>query len=107
MTHTSIKTMFTVAALFNFTVAALLLVIPSWFLGLMHISPGIESTVWVHEFAGVVLTFGMGYYWISRDPYGNRILSLRCQATHSGKSVLPSRSTVTSARLVVILSAVT
>ena len=74
MTINAIRKLFTVAALFNFAVALPLLIAPAWLMGLMHITPAIEPTVWVQQFAGLVLTFGIGYYWISRDPYGNRSL---------------------------------
>ncbi|MCB1674931.1 MAG: hypothetical protein KDI01_01485 [Halioglobus sp.] len=59
--------MFRFAAAFNWGVALGLFLIPAPFLGLLSVSPTPEQSLWVQQFAGLVLFFGIGYYQASVD----------------------------------------
>lgn len=54
-------------AIFNWAVALTLLFIPGEFLNLLSVTPAPQQLLWVQQFAGLVLVFGIGYYWASRD----------------------------------------
>lgn len=66
--------MFTIGALWNWGVAALITSLAafqldalSWFL--VDIP---QSFLWFYLFFGLVVVFGLGYYWIGQDVQGNR-----------------------------------
>ena len=63
--------LFLAAAIFNWVMGLGLFFVPHILLGLFSISPGIEQTLWVQQFAGLVFMFGIGYYWASRDLNAN------------------------------------
>lgn len=67
MSPSAASRMFLAAAIFNWVVAAALFFIPNVLLDLLSISPRVEQTLWVQEFAGLVLMFGIGYFWAFRD----------------------------------------
>ncbi len=68
------KLMFTLAAWFNWLIAASFIFATNWTLNLWGISPVPESPVYLHFFGILVFMFGVGYFWISRDPVANRPL---------------------------------
>lgn len=70
MRHTFIS-----AALFNWGVGAGLLILWQWVLPLLQ-TPSPEHPVFVHFTAWLVLSFGLGYYWVSRHPRRNRAIIL-------------------------------
>lgn len=72
MTPQTSRTVFTVAALFNWVVAAALFFTPHLFQQLFQISPPVDQLLWVQLFAGLVFVFGIGYFWASRDLQANR-----------------------------------
>lgn len=68
------KNFFRFAALFNFTAALALLFAPSLFFSLLMMPDRLtmEAMPWIHQFAVLVLAFGVGYWAISQDPAGKR-----------------------------------
>lgn len=67
MTQETARKMLLSGAIFNWAIAITLFFVPEFFLGLLAISPTPDQSVWVQLFAGLVFTFGIGYYWASRD----------------------------------------
>ena len=67
MTRDTSRKMFLVSAIFNWLIASGLFFIPGAFLGLLHIDPLPDQTVWIQLFAALVFMFGVAYYWASRD----------------------------------------
>jgi len=70
------RTMFTVAAIWNWSaallfmaMAALDLPILKWFLTVIP-----ESFLWYHLFLCLVAVYGLGYFWIGRDVIRNRAI---------------------------------
>ena len=74
MTPESAQKLFLVAAIFNWIIALGLFFVPGLFLSLFFVAPLPEQSVWVQQFAGLVFTFGCGYYWASRDFYSNQAI---------------------------------
>lgn len=68
------KNFFRFAALFNFAAALSLLFASELFFSLLMMPDRltIEAVPWVHQFAVLVATFGVGYWAISLDPAGKR-----------------------------------
>jgi hypothetical protein len=67
MTPEARSKMFFVAAIFNWMVGVTLFFIPNFFLDLFFVSPGVDQSLWIQQFAGLVFVFGIGYYWASKD----------------------------------------
>ena len=68
------KRLFTIGAVWNWGVAALLTSLAvfelpalGWFLNEVP-----ESFLWFYLFMGVVAVFGLGYYWVAQDVERNR-----------------------------------
>ena len=61
---------FKFSAIFNFTAAFAMLFAPELLFKILMMSDTLtnEAIPWLHQFAGLVLVFGMGYWVISRDP---------------------------------------
>lgn len=68
------KVMFTAAAIWNWSAAALFMPLAVFNLpqlGLfLKVFP--ESYLWFHLFFGVVIVIGIGFYWTGQDVYTNR-----------------------------------
>lgn len=71
---TSHKGFFTIAAVYNWSAAALF----SYMALFNHTLLGYflktipESFLWYHLFLALVFVYGLGYYWIGNDPVKNR-----------------------------------
>ena len=66
------RAMFYSAALFNLSVVFLFVFATEWTLSLMQITPAPSEPVYLHFFCVLVAIFGMGYFWIAREPDKNR-----------------------------------
>jgi hypothetical protein len=62
------RRVFLSTAIFNFTVAGSLLLAPEWLFVELGFRPVPGATIFVHGFALAIGLFGLGYYWVSRDP---------------------------------------
>jgi hypothetical protein len=67
------RLLFTIAALFNWTVAALLVFGNATTWKLFGLPPP-QETLFVHLFAAIVAAFGVAYWWIGVDSAGKRPL---------------------------------
>jgi CDP-diglyceride synthetase len=68
------RKLFTLAAIWNWAAALLFMamaVLNLEMIRLFLIRPP-ENYLWFHLFFGVVVVFGIGYYWVGQDVYGNR-----------------------------------
>jgi hypothetical protein len=63
--------MFLSGAVFNWLVGLGLLFNAGLLFELLDVSPVPTESLFVHLFAWLVIVFGVGYYWISRDPPGH------------------------------------
>jgi hypothetical protein len=68
------RTLFFSAALFNWLVGLAFLLKPNWVYGFMLDIPSPASPAMVYLFAGLVLVFGLGYFWVGQDFEQNRPL---------------------------------
>lgn len=68
------RLMFRVAALFNIGVAIPLWVAPVWLSVLLGFEPVPTDVLYTDLFAVLVLTFGIGYWWVATDPERNRVI---------------------------------
>ena len=61
---------FQFSAMFNFTAAFAMLFVPELLFKILMMSDTLTAEVipWLHQFAGLVLVFGMGYWVISKNP---------------------------------------
>jgi len=61
---------FQFSALFNFSAAFALLFAPQLLFNILMMSDSLsaEALPWLHQFAGLVLVFGIGYWVISTNP---------------------------------------
>jgi hypothetical protein len=61
---------FQFSAMFNFTAAFAMLFMPELLFKILMMSDTLTAEVipWLHQFAGLVLVFGMGYWVISKNP---------------------------------------
>lgn len=61
---------FQFSAIFNFSAAFMMLFVPEFFFSILMMSEALtaEAIPWLHQFGGLVLVFGMGYWLISTNP---------------------------------------
>lgn len=61
---------FQFSAIFNFTAAFSMLFVPELLFKILLMSDRLttEAIPWLHQFAGLVFVFGIGYWVISRNP---------------------------------------
>ena len=71
MTAKSIRTLFLTAAIFNWLVGLALLFDAALLFELFRVTPLPTEPLFVQLFAWLVIVFGVGYFWASRDPAGN------------------------------------
>ena len=71
MTSKSLRTLFVTAAVFNWLVGLGLLFDASLLFRLFGVTPLPTEFLFVQLFAWLVIVFGIGYYWVSRDPGSN------------------------------------
>jgi hypothetical protein len=71
MTAGASRKLFLTAAIFNWLVGLGLLFDAPLLFRLFHISPAPTEPLFVQLFAWLVIIFGVGYFWISRDPPGH------------------------------------
>lgn len=74
MTLKQLSLLFKVAALFNLTVAITLVFFTDLFFELLNLGELPVQPIFLHLFAGIVLTFALLYYQISISPQGKRQL---------------------------------
>ena len=68
---TTVKRLFIVAAIFNFSVAVMLGGFQSIFLPILGMEP-LDNTAFLHLFMALVFVYGLGYYWVACNPETNR-----------------------------------
>ena len=68
MTSKSLRTLFVTAAVFNWLVGLGLLFNAPLLFQLFGVTPVPTELLFVQLFAWLVIVFGVGYYWVSRDP---------------------------------------
>ena len=71
MSTSAIRRLFFVGALFNWAIATVFVVDVNWLLQLFQVTPLSTEPVFLYLLAAVVFAFGIGYYWVSRDPIAN------------------------------------
>ena len=71
MTSKSMRIMFTTAAWFNWLAGLALAVNVELLFGLFRITPLPTEPLFLQLFAWLVIVFGIGYFWVSRDPVAN------------------------------------
>ena len=71
MTSKSIRIMFTTAAWFNWLAGLAVAVNAELLFGLFRITPLPTELLFLQLFAWLVIVFGIGYFWASRDPAAN------------------------------------
>ena len=71
MTIEAIRKLFFTGAIFNWLVGLALLFDAPMLFRLFHVSPAPTEPLFVQLFAWLVIIFGVGYFWISRDPPGH------------------------------------
>lgn len=71
MTAKSIRTLFLTAAVFNWLVGLALLFDAPLLFQLFQVTPAPTEPLFVQLFAWLVIVFGVGYFWVSRDPLLN------------------------------------
>jgi len=71
MTAKSIRIMFTTAALFNWMAGGAVAINAVWLFGLFGVTPLPTEPLFLQFFAWLVIVFGIGYFWASRDPAAN------------------------------------
>ena len=67
----SMRIMFTTAAWFNWLAGLAVAVNAELLFGLFRITPPPTEPVFLQLFAWLVIVFGIGYFWASRDPMAN------------------------------------
>jgi hypothetical protein len=65
------RIMFTTAAWFNWVAGGAVAVNAGWLFGLFRITPLPTEPLFLQLFAWLVIVFGIGYFWASRDPVVN------------------------------------
>jgi len=71
MTTKSMRIMFTTAAWFNWVAGGAVAVNAELLFGLFRITPLPTEPLFLQLFAWLVIVFGIGYFWASRDPAAN------------------------------------
>ena len=71
MTSKSMRVMFTTAAWFNWLAGGAVAVNAELLFGLFRITPLPTEPLFLQLFAWLVIVFGIGYFWASRDPVAN------------------------------------
>lgn len=71
MTTQSIRTLFLTGAVFNWLVGVALHFDAGLLFELFRATPAPTEPLFVQLFAWLVIVFGVGYLWVSRDPSGN------------------------------------
>ena len=71
MTKKSIRIMFTTAAWFNLLAGLAVAVNAELLFGLFRITPLPTEPLFLQLFAWLVVVFGIGYFWVSKDPVAN------------------------------------
>ena len=71
MADRSIRIMFTTAAWFNWLAGLAVAVNVELLFGLFRITPLPTEPLFLQLFAWLVIVFGIGYFWVSRDPVAN------------------------------------
>ena len=67
----SMRIMFTTAAWFNWLAGLAVAVNAELLFGLFRITPLPTEPLFLQLFAWLVIVFGIGYFWVSRDPVAN------------------------------------
>lgn len=67
----TIKTMFLTAAWFNWAVGLALSINAGLLFGLFGVNPAPTEPLFLQLFSWLVIVFGIGYFWASKDPAGN------------------------------------
>ena len=67
----SMRIMFTTAAWFNWLAGLAVAVNVELLFGLFRITPLPTEPLFLQLFAWLVIVFGIGYFWVSRDPVAN------------------------------------
>jgi len=71
MADKSMRIMFTTAAWFNWLAGGAVAVNAELLFGLFRITPLPTEPLFLQLFAWLVIVFGIGYFWASRDPVAN------------------------------------
>ena len=71
MADRSIRIMFTTAAWFNWVAGLAVAVNVELLFSLFRITPLPTEPLFLQLFAWLVIVFGIGYFWVSRDPVAN------------------------------------
>ena len=71
MTDKSMRIMFATAAWFNWLAGLAVAVNAELLFGLFRITPLPTEPLFLQLFAWLVIVFGIGYFWASRDPVAN------------------------------------
>lgn len=71
MTEKSIRIMFTTAAWFNWVAGGAVFINAELLFGLFRVTPLPTEPLFLQLFAWLVIVFGIGYFWASRDPVAN------------------------------------
>ena len=68
------KWLFRIASLWNLGLALPVGAFPGYMLGLFGMPLEMTYPVFFYQFLALVGAFGIGYYWVSTDPAGNRAI---------------------------------
>jgi len=71
MTEKTTKTLFLTAAIFNWAVGLALAFKAGLLFELFRVTPAPTEPLFLQLFAWLVVVFGIGYWWVSRDPAAN------------------------------------
>lgn len=71
MTEKSTKTLFLIGAIFNWVVGLALAFKAGLLFELFRVTPAPTEPLFLQLFAWLVFVFGIGYFWVSRDPVAN------------------------------------
>ena len=67
----SMRIMFTTAAWFNWLAGLAVAVNAGWLFSLFRITPLPTEPLFLQFFAWLLIVFGIGYFWASKDPVAN------------------------------------
>ena len=71
MTDKTIRTLFLTAAIFNWAVGLALAFKAQLLFDLFWVTPAPTEPLFLQLFSWLVIVFGIGYFWVSRDPAAN------------------------------------